>query len=570
MADLIEVTSAAVNSAGQTRFRCADGWIQLEKVEVDSDGEVGRVAAETDKAEVEAKSAASTALGNSSGRSCTRCTRADLRLRACSRCKAAWYCSRECQRADYASHKPQCIRSAVPPPTHRTTVPGTAPAQPGFVKARSGSASDSQMAGDRVVQQPCTPAMSSETALFPQQSSRRPAKARNHSTMAENDICGLNPRPGILEFFSDTAVPVELRWSSEKGRHLVAQRTCPAGSIVLAADAYAVVPAAPRRRPKPSTVPAPSTMRAPRQDLCVGGDDSSETVQDRLAQLHDFGREAADDGSHSQILHAHTAPMSHGDSSKRLCGADQLKTDTEMLRLAAAILTRTEADTVASDAKNEERGVHYAMSFSDVEDLVSHSQHMRKHAEELQILQQSAQMLRRALGPIPAAAAPDSVLGTLTTDTVVGVLLRIKYNAHPVLDVVDRNRKIGLGLFPAACYINHGCSANVAYSHTREGRTIVFRALRHINAGEEIVYSYVQEYQTVEERRKLLQDGFLIHPSTIGRGTDRLLTADKSGAVAAPEGAVIEAQQWFQRASSMLITNPQAGMGCLTQLSSSR
>ena len=307
--------------------------------------------------------------------------------------------------------------------------------------------------------------------------------------------------PAIHEFFGDSAVPVSLEWSEAHGRHLVAKRALPAGSVVLAADAYALIP---------------TGGGGQQQDEEVQCDDSAlgQRVLARLEQLefsHDDDVELV-----SEVLQTADAVANRSaftDQESKGIRRMEMHGDKESLRLAALALVQSAQDTPAEE---QARGVHYRLSFQDVADLMSHESHIKKRPEDWAALRNSAQLLRRALGAAPAAASEDSVLGSLTVDGMASLLLRIKYNAHAIRDSASHSRKVGLGLFPAAAYINHGCSANVVYSHVNGGRTIVFRALRPIAAGETVVYSYIEPLQPVEERRQLLCDAFLI-PKTVGQ-----------------------------------------------------
>lgn len=378
--------------------------------------------------------------------------------------------------------------------------------------------------------------------------------------------------PGISAFFADDAVPVQLHCTQELGRHLIVKRSIPAGGIVLAADAYVVIPAPPSA--------ASSAAGAGAVEVCTEADSRlTSTVQARLEQLQ-FSN---DDDSElvSEVLQtADTIANRRSSKDDRNIRQMELQGDKESLKLAGKVLTQSAEDERAEEEAAEykkQRGVHYKLSYQDVADLLSHREYLRKQPDGWAALHSSAQLVRRALGPTPAAAPTDSVLGSLTPDDVADVLLRIKYNAHPIHDAASHTRKVGLGLFPAACYINHGCSANVVYCHVNQGRTIVFRALRPIAAGEHVVYSYIDPYQTVEERRKLLRDAFLITPlagmsanaSGIGRPTDHLIVAasgDGPKLRPAPERAAKMVEERMQR-GILMMADPQAAMRCLLQLS---
>ena len=45
--------------------------------------------------------------------------------------------------------------------------------------------------------------------------------------------------------------------------------------------------------------------------------------------------------------------------------------------------------------------------------------------------------------------------------------LKVRYNAYPVLAERGRTARVGLGLYPAAAYINHRCDPNVTCAAPR-------------------------------------------------------------------------------------------------------
>ena len=111
-------------------------------------------------------------------------------------------------------------------------------------------------------------------------------------------------------------------------------------------------------------------------------------------------------------------------------------------------------------------GVHRPLRYADCRDLDHHGSLLRRGGGKARhALGTSARVLRQGLGE---EAAIDDVEATR-------LLLRVKYNAHPVLDGGTQSRRVGLGLYPAACYLNHSCFPNASYHTTNLGRTMVFR-----------------------------------------------------------------------------------------------
>lgn len=110
-------------------------------------------------------------------------------------------------------------------------------------------------------------------------------------------------------------------------------------------------------------------------------------------------------------------------------------------------------------------------------------------------------------------ACPCGVVVTIARDMVAdadiaSLLLRLKFNVHPVLDAVSQ-RRVGLGLYPAACYLNHSCDPNAVAHTVNGGSIIVFRSIRPIPVGTPVTYSYIDLYQDRPARQKLLSSGYM-------------------------------------------------------------
>jgi hypothetical protein len=169
---------------------------------------------------------------------------------------------------------------------------------------------------------------------------------------------------------------------------------------------------------------------------------------------------------------------------------------------------------------------------------------------------------------------------------VAELLLRLRHNAHPIVLAATR-RHVGLGVFPAACYMNHSCAPNVVHHFVDAGRTVVFRALRDIAAGEEVVYRYVETHQPRAERRRLLREAFFFDcacarcaapmereaaaqtrspAAALGRA-DRILVAGAGPTEArAPSGAVRGAEAALRRGLALLAQGDStAALRCLVE-----
>jgi len=135
------------------------------------------------------------------------------------------------------------------------------------------------------------------------------------------------------------------------------------------------------------------------------------------------------------------------------------------------------------------------VQFSDILDLVSHEQDI--HPSTLATLSRIMEQLETILDKEVKIAR----------DICVSILLRIQCNAHTIMD--DSRGRIALALYPTASYINHSCEPNAVYSFCDRGM-IQFRAIKHINTGEQIYYSYVDLYQVTRIRQEKLMRSYFI------------------------------------------------------------
>lgn len=112
-----------------------------------------------------------------------------------------------------------------------------------------------------------------------------------------------------------------------------------------------------------------------------------------------------------------------------------------------------------------------------------------------------------------------SRIGGVTAESDEGVarlLLAVKSNAHAVLDDETANRIVGLGVYPAACLMNHSCSPTAALSFSSHGTLLHVRALCDLKRGQELTYSYLDEAQLFapwEQRRELIRAAHHFEPS---------------------------------------------------------
>ena len=103
--------------------------------------------------------------------------------------------------------------------------------------------------------------------------------------------------------------------------------------------------------------------------------------------------------------------------------------------------------------------------------------------------------------------SPSASVRLAEQDDMLELISRVAANLHRVLDDATASRSTGVGIFPAACLLNHSCAPTCSFSFAAEGRLLHVRALCDIEVGEEVTYSYLNEeqlYASWEERSALL------------------------------------------------------------------
>ena len=100
-------------------------------------------------------------------------------------------------------------------------------------------------------------------------------------------------------------------------------------------------------------------------------------------------------------------------------------------------------------------------------------------------------------------------------EEIVHLIRAIASNAHSIKEsssagadlTVQSEEVMGLGLFPMTSMINHSCQANCAHyfmTGNKQSPKVVMRALKDIEVGEELCYSYVALFQSTAARRATL------------------------------------------------------------------
>lgn len=82
----------------------------------------------------------------------------------------------------------------------------------------------------------------------------------------------------------------------------------------------------------------------------------------------------------------------------------------------------------------------------------------------------------------------------------ISAVLRIRANGFSLLD--GGGQPAGVGLYLTAAYFNHSCVPNVCV--TNSGNQLVFRTIRPIDTGEELVISYMDAAEQTDARQEKL------------------------------------------------------------------
>lgn len=134
----------------------------------------------------------------------------------------------------------------------------------------------------------------------------------------------------------------------------------------------------------------------------------------------------------------------------------------------------------------------------DGRSLVEH--HDRLAGEVREGFRQQARNVRWLAAHGPGFALPDA------DETVARLFAVAQANALTLADPSSL-RPIGQGLYASAALLNHSCLPNANWSVDGEGRLCV-RAVRPIEAGEEVTVAYVDPTLPYHARQQALQDHF--------------------------------------------------------------
>ncbi|CAI8024395.1 Histone-lysine N-methyltransferase SMYD3 [Geodia barretti] len=144
--------------------------------------------------------------------------------------------------------------------------------------------------------------------------------------------------------------------------------------------------------------------------------------------------------------------------------------------------------------------------------LVLRCMHIQgKQKQELDLLRASDDNLLSEGASKDTQNCIHGVLGFLDTDDpatkkkIVDIAYKITFNGFSIHE--DELRPIGVGLYTCLSLFNHSCVPNCAA--VSDGRKLVVRTVADIKAGEQLVVSYLDPFDTPEQRKlKLTEYGF--------------------------------------------------------------
>ncbi|KAL6032500.1 hypothetical protein STEG23_013380, partial [Scotinomys teguina] len=116
-----------------------------------------------------------------------------------------------------------------------------------------------------------------------------------------------------------------------------------------------------------------------------------------------------------------------------------------------------------------------------------------------------------------------------TQHSVIIIIIKINITLIIILCVICNSfticnaemQEVGVGLYPSMSLLNHSCDPNC--SIVFNGPHLLLRAVREIEAGEELTICYLDMLMTSEERRKQLRDQYCFECDCI-----RCQTQDKA------------------------------------------
>lgn len=279
---------------------------------------------------------------------------------------------------------------------------------------------------------------------------------------------------------------VDLKMNQSHGRFLFAQNSMKPGTLVLSSDSYCYV--------------IDDSVAGSLCHRCFGN-----LVQDYLCGGCRFTRFCSVQ-CHKEWMALHEFECSFLKIIMDNSGGE----DTKAIRLLLRILSQNYIQTEETKKlesfrqnlkKKSTEHKRKGLDYSDFLRLV----HNKESQDEtkLDAVTQFVQDVKASLEDLPFFTN----LWPEKDDEVVENLLRIQANAHMITRPDDKAR-LGLGIFPIACYVNHSCAPNchISYSFDRsKGFQILFHATTTIEKGQELNYDYIDIYQHSSSRRENLR-----------------------------------------------------------------
>lgn len=259
------------------------------------------------------------------------------------------------------------------------------------------------------------------------------------------------------------------------GRGLVAKRAYRPGDLVLSEEPYAMVMAAPYA----GVCCSYCGLQTDQPMLALSPDDCVRYCSEKCITL--------DYPVHSLETSAIASLMATGVTGS---GIDAMRL---VIRIGALRKHEAGSKTDCSRPEHVENGRENTYNHA----LLLEGNTLSCSPTAAREVKQTAQQLSKLSIGLPLTA----------TDTEF-FLYAIQCNAHTIS---DDGRAVGLGLFPMTSMMNHSCSPNCVHQFLIEvGRPprLIMRAVADITLGEELVYSYVNLYQSTQIRQAQLYSAY--------------------------------------------------------------
>ncbi|EGC30616.1 hypothetical protein DICPUDRAFT_89992 [Dictyostelium purpureum] len=138
--------------------------------------------------------------------------------------------------------------------------------------------------------------------------------------------------------------------------------------------------------------------------------------------------------------------------------------------------------------------------FDEYQDLENLSRTLDKvDPQQMEAFKRSASSI---IAVISKLRGEDAILKYITLNEIIELYSIVLSNGHEMLHPLTC-RSYGMGIFPTGSYLNHSCSPNAFWYNDEQGM-MVFRSLRPLKKGEELLTSYTDVTNPLEDRRKYL------------------------------------------------------------------